>query len=130
MAAMREIVKVLKALADETRLRLLKVLMRGEFCVCELVDALEVNQSNLSRHLAVLKNAGLVSDRKEGLWVYYTVDKDSKTLVKRLLATFGDLDTPRTRLDWERLQRRLQMRVDGKCPLGSGKLPPSRGKGR
>lgn len=130
MAAVKEIVKVLKALADETRLRVLKVLMQGEFCVCELVDALEVNQSNLSRHLAVLKNAGLVSDRKEGLWVYYTVAKDAKPLVKKLLTTFGNLDTPRTRLDWERLQQRLQMRVDGKCPLGSGKLPPSRRKKR
>lgn len=130
MAAVKEIVKVLKALADETRLRVLKVLMQGEFCVCELVDALEVNQSNLSRHLAVLKNAGLVSDRKEGLWVYYTVAKDAKPLVKKLLTTFGNLDTPRTRLDWERLQQRLQMRVDGKCPLGSGKLPPSRRKER
>ncbi|GBC99664.1 HTH-type transcriptional repressor AseR [bacterium HR17] len=130
MATVKEIVKVLKALADETRLRVLKVLMQSEFCVCELVDALEVNQSNLSRHLAVLKNAGLVSDRKEGLWVYYTVAKDAKPLVKKLLTTFGNLDTPRTRLDWERLQQRLQMRVDGKCPLGSGKLPPSRRKER
>ena len=130
MATVKEIVQVLKALADETRLRVLKVLMQSEFCVCELVDALEVNQSNLSRHLAVLKNAGLVSDRKEGLWVYYTVAKDAKPLVKKLLTTFGNLDTPRTRLDWERLQQRLQMRVDGKCPLGSGKLPPSRRKER
>lgn len=126
---MKETVRVFKALADETRLRLLKVLMRGEFCVCELADALEVEQSNLSRHLAALKGAGLVSDRKEGLWVYYTVAKDAKPLVKRLLATFSDLDTPRTHLDWERLQQRLQMRVDGKCPLGVGKLPPSQRKG-
>lgn len=125
---MKDVVRLFKALADETRLRVLKALMHGEFCVCELVDALEVEQSNLSRHLAVLKNAGLVSDRKDGLWVYYTVAKDAKALVKRLLATFGDLDTPRTRLDWERLQQRLQMRVDGKCPLGVGKLPPSRKK--
>ncbi len=125
MTTVREVVKVLKALADETRLRLLKVLIQGEFCVCELVDALKVNQSNLSRHLATLKNAGLVSDRKEGLWVYYTVAKDAKALVKRLLATFGDLDTHRTRLDWERLQQRLQIRVNGKCTLGSGKLPQS-----
>ncbi len=123
---MKDIVKVFKALADETRLRLLKVLTCGEFCVCELVDALEVEQSNLSRHLAALRGAGLVSDRKEGLWVYYTVAQGAKALVKRLLAAFGDRDTPRTYLDWKRLQQRLQMRVDGKCPLGAGKLPPSR----
>lgn len=127
---MKEVVRLFKALSDETRLRLLKALMEGEFCVCELVDALEVEQSNLSRHLATLKSAGLVRDRKEGLWVYYTVAKDAKPLLKRLLAAFGDLNTNRTRLDWERLQERLKMRVDGKCPLGAGKLPPSRKKRR
>lgn len=126
---MENAVRLFKALADETRLRLVKALMQGEFCVCELVDALEVEQSNLSRHLAVLKNAGLVSDRREGLWVYYTVAREAREQLRGILASLGGLDTHRTRVDWERLQQRLQMRVGGKCPLGTGKLRASR-KGR
>ncbi|MDW8321907.1 MAG: metalloregulator ArsR/SmtB family transcription factor [Armatimonadota bacterium] len=127
---MENAVRILKALSDETRLRLTKVLMQGEFCVCELVDALEVEQSNLSRHLAVLKNAGLVRDRRRGLWVYYTVAEEATEQLRGILEALGNLDTHRTRLDWERLQQRLQMRVDGRCPLGSGRLRSSRKGGQ
>ncbi|MCS7224191.1 MAG: metalloregulator ArsR/SmtB family transcription factor [Armatimonadetes bacterium] len=122
---MKQVVAFLKAVADETRLRILKLLMDGEFCVCELMDALEVNQSNLSRHLSVLKNAGLVTDRKDGLWVYYTVTKEAKPVVKMLLTRLGNLDTERTQRDHQRLQQRLAMRTNGKCLLGAGRLPPS-----
>lgn len=61
-----------KALADETRLRTVLLLAaRGELCVCELTQALAVSQPKMSRHLAALREAGLVSDRREGLWVFY-----------------------------------------------------------
>lgn len=123
---MQDSLRLLKALADETRLRLVKVLLQGEFCVCELVDALEVGQSNLSRHLMVLKNAGLVSDRREGLWVYYTVARGVRERLEKILEALGDLDTHRTQMDWDRLQQRLHMRVGGRCPMGSGKLRVSR----
>ena len=62
------------ALSDETRLRLLELLRSGEQCVCDLTDSLETGQSRLSFHLKVLKDAGLVTDRREGRWVYYTLD--------------------------------------------------------
>src|SRR5437868_15162085 len=61
------------ALSDETRLSILDMLREGERCVCELTDALDAAQSRLSFHLRVLKDAGLVSDRKEGRWCYYTI---------------------------------------------------------
>lgn len=64
------------ALSDETRLRILDRLRRGERCVCELTDALEAAQSRLSFHLRILKDAGLVTDRREGRWSYYAVDAD------------------------------------------------------
>jgi ArsR family transcriptional regulator len=62
----------IKALSDETRLRIVNLLSNyNELCVCEIVDALGLPQSTISRHLTVLKNAGLVEDRKQGLWVIY-----------------------------------------------------------
>ena len=62
------------ALSDETRLGILDRLSRGERCVCELTDALEAAQSRLSFHLKVLKSAGLVTDRREGRWSYYSLN--------------------------------------------------------
>ena len=62
------------ALSDETRLEILAMLRDGERCVCELQDALGAAQSRLSFHLRVLKEAGLVADRKEGRWSYYRID--------------------------------------------------------
>lgn len=61
------------ALSDSTRLEILEMLRGGERCVCELQDALEAAQSRLSFHLRVLKEAGLVSDRREGRWSYYRI---------------------------------------------------------
>ena len=65
------------ALADPTRLRIIEMLSHGERCVCELQTALEAGQSLLSFHLRVLKDAGLVSDRREGRWSYYTLDGEA-----------------------------------------------------
>ena len=65
------------ALSDETRLGILELLRDGEQCVCDLQSALDAAQSRLSFHLRVLKDAGLVSDRKEGRWSYYTLETDT-----------------------------------------------------
>jgi len=66
-------VALFHALSDATRLAALDMLREGERCVCELQDELDVAQSRLSFHLKVLKDAGLVSDRREGRWSYYTI---------------------------------------------------------
>ena len=63
-----------RALSDETRLRLIDRLRDGEQCVCDLTDALDAGQSRLSFHLKTLKDAGLVTDRREGRWVYYALN--------------------------------------------------------
>src|SRR5258707_14550608 len=68
--------RLFRALGDETRLRLLEQLRGGEQCVCDLTDELEASQPRLSFHLKTLKDAGLVTDRKEGRWVYYTLNLD------------------------------------------------------
>lgn len=71
---MKQSARMFKALADETRLRILGLLLtRGELCVCDIMAALQLPQSTVSRHMAYLRNSGWVDDRREGLWVYYTV---------------------------------------------------------
>jgi len=68
-----------KALADETRLRILRLLEVREMCVCEVMVALDLTQPTASHHLGLLENAGLVKDRKEGKWVFYSI-ADTKLL--------------------------------------------------
>jgi ArsR family transcriptional regulator, arsenate/arsenite/antimonite-responsive transcriptional repressor len=63
-----------RALGDETRLKILECLSEGEQCVCDLTDALEAGQSLMSFHLKTLKDAGLLHDRRQGRWVYYSLD--------------------------------------------------------
>lgn len=69
----KKAVALFHALSDETRLALLNRLKDGEQCVCELTDAMKAAQSRLSFHLKVLKDAGLVEDRREGRWMYYSL---------------------------------------------------------
>lgn len=65
------------ALSDETRLEIIGMLSHGERCVCELQNSLDAAQSRLSFHLKTLKDAGLVTDRRDGRWVYYTLNRDA-----------------------------------------------------
>lgn len=65
------------ALSDETRLRIVDLLRGGEQCVCELTSALDMRQSLLSFHLKTLKDAGLVTDRREGRWSYYALNAEA-----------------------------------------------------
>ena len=66
--------KLFKALADETRLKILGLLEIREMCVCEIMVALDLTQPTASYHLGLLENAGLVKDRKEGKWVFYSLE--------------------------------------------------------
>ena len=78
-------IQVFKALADETRLRILNLLCRRELCVCQIVEVLGIGQSKASRHLATLRHAGLVTDRREGLWMYYSLAPPSGALHRQLV---------------------------------------------
>ena len=73
---MKDVVKAMKALSDETRLRILNVLLERECCVCEVMQALDISQTRASRNLGILHDAGLLKVRKEGLWSLYSVDRD------------------------------------------------------
>lgn len=70
---MKKIAQKFKALSDETRLRILALLEEGELCVCDLMAVLDLPQSTVSRHLAYLRNAGLVVDRRHGVWMFYSL---------------------------------------------------------
>jgi ArsR family transcriptional regulator len=72
---MRELTKLFKALSDETKIRILKVLMERECCVCEVMQALDISQSRASRNLGILADAGFVKSRRDGPWIVYSVDE-------------------------------------------------------
>ena len=73
---MRELVKAFKALSDETRLRILNLLLERECCVCEVMQVLDISQPRASRNLNALYDAGLLKLRRQGLWALYSVDKE------------------------------------------------------
>jgi ArsR family transcriptional regulator len=81
---MQDILNIFKALSDETRLKIVKLLEHGELCVCDIVAALGTIQPKISFHLGVLKEAGLIKDRKQGKWVHYSLD-DSDIFRRYLL---------------------------------------------
>jgi ArsR family transcriptional regulator, arsenate/arsenite/antimonite-responsive transcriptional repressor len=84
-------VRLFHALSDGTRLSILERLRLGERCVCDMTDALDAGQSRLSFHLKVLKDAGLVTDRREGRWMYYTLSQDAlgeaRSIIDELAST-------------------------------------------
>jgi ArsR family transcriptional regulator len=80
---MTELVAMFKALSDETRLRILKLLEQGELCVCDITAALDMVQPKVSFHLSTLKEAELIRDRKQGKWIHYSINE--KDLFKRML---------------------------------------------
>ncbi len=94
---------IFKACSDLTRLRILFLLAERELCVCELVEVLEMPQGKISRHLAIIKNAGLVRDRREGTWIYYSL-KEMETPLKRPLRTYlSEARFEQTDVDRDRL---------------------------
>lgn len=94
---MKDAVRLFKALGDPSRLRIVKLLERGELCVCQLTAALGMGQSRISRHLAILKDAGLIEDRRAGKWVHYRLcGKDTSRQVYARLAALDSDDAVRT----------------------------------
>jgi ArsR family transcriptional regulator, arsenate/arsenite/antimonite-responsive transcriptional repressor len=80
---MKELATIFKALSDETRLRIIKLLEQGELCVCDITAALDMVQPKVSFHLNALKEAGLIIDRKQGRWIHYRLD--TSDMFKRFL---------------------------------------------
>jgi ArsR family transcriptional regulator len=106
-----------RAFSDRTRLRLLNLLRGGEACVCDLVDVLGVPQPKVSRHLAYLRRAGLVTSRKDGYWMHYSLAPATtdfhKSLLNCLACCFQSV--PELAKDAEKLGRNRSCSPDGCC---------------
>ena len=76
---MRKLAKTFKAMSDETRLRIINILMERECCVCEVMQVLDITQSRASRHLITLCDAGFLKFRRQGLWAMYSIDREGMT---------------------------------------------------
>ena len=105
---MDNVLTIFKALSDETRLRILKLLENGELCVCDIVAALDMIQPKVSFHLAVLKEAGLIKDRKQGKWVHYSIDDADMFRRFLLLSTLERVSSEDIMEDSERLAEVLK----------------------
>jgi ArsR family transcriptional regulator len=81
---------LLKALADDTRLRIVALLSRGELCVCHIASALDISQPNASQHLTVLRNAGVVESRRKANWIYYRMNEEQDPARGRVLRAILD----------------------------------------
>jgi ArsR family transcriptional regulator, arsenate/arsenite/antimonite-responsive transcriptional repressor len=90
-------VQLFHALSDQTRLAILQRLRFGERCVCDLTDALDAAQSRLSFHLKVLKEAGLVTDRREGRWMYYTLNTEALAELSEVVQAMSSTPSPAER---------------------------------
>lgn len=114
---MREVLKLFKALSDETRLRILYLLMERESCVDEVTRAMRISQTRASRNLGILYDAGLLKVRRDGPWVLYSIDKD--TMVKAYTGLAEVIrnalkDDKTAFLHQERLKRQCERRTDQK----------------
>jgi ArsR family transcriptional regulator, arsenate/arsenite/antimonite-responsive transcriptional repressor len=108
---MREIVKVFKVLSDETKLRILNLLLERECCVCEVVQALEISQSRASRGLTALYDIGFLKFKKEGLWSLYSLDREAipnyqMKIIEAVKEALADHKV--TSLDKERLKKAVR----------------------
>lgn len=112
--ALNELLTIYKALSDERRLKILKLLENGELCVCDLVYAFDTVQPKISFHLSILKEAGLIKDRRQGKWSYYSIKDDD--LFKRLLilSTIERITGADITLEKERLDKFLKEKDDKK----------------
>jgi len=89
---MHNITQTFKALSDETRLRILSLMKEGEICVCDIAESLGMSQPNISFHLSMLKEAGLIKDRKNGRWIHYSLDDSDMFTRFILLGVFERID--------------------------------------
>jgi len=101
------LVKLLKSLGDDTRLRIFNLLKNGPLCVCEIETILEISQSSASRHLSKLENAGLVTKNKNGQYVFFQLNEDTLSqhpFINTLIAD-GELESGQYKVDNERIAK-------------------------
>lgn len=121
---MNEIVEVLKAISDPTRLRILMSLVNGELCVCRITTLLNLATSTISKHMSILKHAKLVDSRKEGKWIFYKLLEENTAIFpqKVLCLIKNDLSDDKTiKLDSVRLKKIIKLTHEELCKTKSFK---------
>lgn len=117
---MNEFLAITKALSDESRVRILLALRSGELCVCQLIELLALAPSTVSKHMAVLKQAGLVKLRKDGRWAYYRLaGEDAPPMVRRAVEWVVESvgTSTRAREDGKRLKEILKIDREELCKV-------------
>jgi ArsR family transcriptional regulator len=117
---MKELEQYFKALSDANRLRILNLLLHGELCVCDIQYVLESSQPNVSRHLAYLKNSGLVLDRRDGLRIFYRLAEPKHGTKKRLFEYLRDAYKSEEQLQQDTARLREAIR-EGSCTVSEWK---------
>jgi ArsR family transcriptional regulator len=115
---MKDLLTIFRALSDETRLRILKLLEHGELCVCDIVAAFDMIQPKVSFHLAALKSAGLLKDRRDGKWMRYKIDDSD--LFRRMLILSVIEKIPEERIKEDRARLEEFFRTKEAVPANDG----------
>lgn len=104
---MKQFISISKALSDSNRVRILLALREGEICVCRLIELLKLAPSTVSKHLTVLRQAGLIEGRKEGRWMHYRLPTDPRSEERKALEwVFQSLEhTPEALADRQRIKQ-------------------------
>lgn len=121
---MREFTTIAKALSDEHRVRALMALRRRELCLCQLVELLDLATSTMSKHMTVLRQAGLVEGVKRGRWMYYrSVGADASKMVREAVAWAYDslAANDRIRRDLIRVKTIMECDAESRCQRRKGK---------
>lgn len=120
--------KICKTLSDESRLRIYGILLSaGELCVCDIEGTLRFTQTKVSRHLAYLKRSGLVKDRKQGLWMLYSISEPKSEEQKHLLQAIAEelRSNPVAQRDAKLLAQNIR---HGSCTMFAGLKPTIKGR--
>ena len=115
---MKQALRVFGALSDENRVRMLFALRHGELCVCQLIDLMGLSPSTVSKHLSILRDAGLLDSRKEGRWVYYRLADQAilPMIGKKAAPIFQSLEkSPTVQSDDKHLKRICGESLESLC---------------
>lgn len=113
-------IEIFKALGELTRFRIVRLLLRTkkEICGCEFVDSLEIPQYNLTKHIDILIHSGLIKEKKEGRWVYYSACPENSPFCKTICEGILKAKDKIYDEDLARFKKRMAIRKSGKCLLG------------
>lgn len=112
---MKNLANIFKALSDETRLKIIYLLLQKELCVCELVYIMEDSQPKISRHLAILRNTELALDRREAQMIFYSINPDNRYLEVLRAGLLEVLSSQVEEKLVQRLEKALSYRCNDKC---------------